>query len=51
MSYNVVEDLEQPLITKVLFTPHVPVFFGLAGIVLQILSWNFVFSHNFHTAN
>ena len=27
-----------PIVTIVLFTTHVPVFFGLAGIILEILS-------------
>ena len=38
-------------IAIVLFTSHVPVFFGLAGIILEIMSLNFVFYHNLHTAN
>ena len=37
------------LLLLVVLLPHVPVFFGLAGIILEIMSCNFVFSHSFHT--
>ena len=40
--------------TKTAIHTHVPVFFfGLPGIILEIMSLNFVFVffHNFHTSN
>ena len=28
-----------------------PCVFGLAGVILEILCWNFVFSHTYYTTN
>ena len=38
-------------IVIMVFTPQVPVFFGLAGVILEILCRNFVIVVNFYPAN
>ena len=39
------------LSTTVVLTSHVSLFLGLAGIILEILSWNFAFVTTFHAPN
>ena len=46
-----ITNLIQATLTIALFTLHVPVFFCLSGITLEIVRSNFAIDHNLHTAN